>query len=208
MLAERPDELNTKRMRQEQEGTADQELIVRLRSGDVSAFDTIVLLYNDALEEYAWRITHDTDLTRDIVQDVFVRLWDIRASLEIRGTLQSYLYGSVRNRAISMLRHAQVEEQCVLDFLHDSATPWQGERILPPDIALERQELAVKMTEALATLSPRVRQVALLRWRDKLSRPEIAAILGVSVPTVNNQLTTAARILRPLLMDQRSEKRE
>ncbi len=188
--------------------TSDRQLVNRLRQSDVAAFDAIVYLYNDALEDYARRITHDDDLTQDVVQDVFVRLWELRETLEIQSTLQSYLYGGIRNRAISALRHRQVQERCVTDFLTESMTPGLGVKFVSPDVAMERQELADALALALNSLSLRVRQVALLRWRDKLSRAEIAAVLGVAVPTVNNQLTAAAKALRPLLHSHRSEQNE
>lgn len=181
----------------------DQHLLACLRDGDVAAFTAIVLTYGTRLEEFVFRMVHDRDTARDIVQDVFSDLWQRRAEREIRTTLQGYLYGSARNHTLVVLRRARLEEQCAIEFLASDVPVGVGERIVPPDIRLEHQELASALVQALATLSPRVRQVALLRWRDRLSRPEIAAALEITVPTVNNQLTTAARVLRRLLAEQR-----
>ena len=146
-----------------------------------------------------------SDIAEEVIQDVYLWLWEHRETLEVHGTIRSYLYGAVRNRALALLRHDRLEEQCATEFLAEGASPGEGEEVVPPDVALERAELAAALTRALETLSPRVRQVALLRWRDKLSRAEIATALGVAVPTVNNQLTAAARALRALLAEYRSE---
>ncbi len=130
---------------------------------------------------------------------MFLRLWNLRETLHIHSTLQSYLYGSIRNQALLTLRRANLEDRCVADFLTRAILPGAGVPVPEPDIAIERQELALALERALNTLSPRVREVALLRWRDKLSRAEIAEMLGTTVATVSNQLTIAARSIRPLL---------
>jgi RNA polymerase sigma-70 factor (ECF subfamily) len=140
-----------------------------------------------------------SDAAEDIVQDVFIWLWEHRETLEVRGTLRSYLYGSVRNHTLTALRRARLEERCAIDFLYAPTLPGAGTGAIRPDTAIEQQELAQALARALEQLTPRVRQVALLRWRDQLSRSEIAVVLGVALPTVNNQLTLAARVLRQLL---------
>ncbi len=183
----------------------DQQLIARLRAGDISAFTTIVRTYSVRLEEYVRRQVGDSDVAIDIVQDVFMELWERRARADIRTTLQGYIYGSAHNHVRLFLRRVRLEERCETDFIQRAVTPGTGAQILPPDALLEQQELAGVLDRALETLSPRVRQVALLRWRDKLSRAEIASIVGVAVSTIHNQLTTAARALRPLLAEHRSD---
>ncbi len=188
-----------------QERNPDTELLNRLRTGDVVAFRTIVFTYGAKLEEYASRIVSDSDRTEDIVQDVFCHIWEIRETLEIRGSLQSYLYGSVRNQALMMLRRDRMEEHRIATLLPDALPPELGTPDPGPAVIIERQELEAHLTRALASLAPRMQQVALLRWRDKMSRAEIADVLGVAVPTVNNQLTAAAKILRQLLSDYQAD---
>ena len=176
-------------------------LLVRLADGDVTAFDQLVLAYDPPLRAFARRMLHEADLANDIVQDVFVWLWEHRTTVRPQGTLRSYLYGAVRHRALHVLRRARMEEACAFQLDPAFGIPGMGVPEPGTAAATERRELAAALTRALLTLSPRVRQVALLRWRDRMSRAEIAGIMGVAVPTINNQLTQAARLVRSLLAD-------
>jgi len=178
--------------------TSDAALVERLAHGDVSAFDALVITYDAPLRRFARRMVDRTDLADDIVQDVFVWIWERRDSLNVTGTLRAYLYGAVRHQLLHRLRRERIEDRCALTFDVDTI-PGMGTAPAATPAAAERAELANALARALNTLSPRVRHVALLRWRDHLSRAEIAAIMGVAVPTINNQLTHAARAVRALL---------
>ena len=77
----------------------------RLRSGDTAVFELIYRAYHLVLWKYAYQFVHSRDAAQDIVQDVFVDLWDRRETLEIRKTLEAYLFIAVRNRAMDVVRH-------------------------------------------------------------------------------------------------------
>lgn len=179
----------------------DVRLITRIAQDDIAAFDTIVLAYDRPLRQFARRMVNDADTADDIVQDVFVWLWEHRHTLAIQGTLRAYLYGAARNRALSVLRRTRTEETCMVHIDSSLAVPGMGTPTQNTDAATERAELANALSRAFDTLPPRTRQAALLRWRDRMSRAEIAEIMNVAVPTVNNQLTQAARVVRALLID-------
>jgi len=178
-----------------------EHLLARLADSDVAAFEEIVSAHDAPLRAFARRMLHEGDLADDIVQDVFVWLWEHRTMVRPQSTLRSYLYGAVRHRALHVLRRARMEETCALQLDPAFGLPGMGVPEPGTAAAVERRELAAALTRALSTLSPRVRQVALLRWRDRMSRAEIAAIMGVAMPTINNQLTQAARLVRALLAD-------
>lgn len=186
----------------------EKDILDALRGGDVNAFDEIVRNYSPGLKEYASRMLESPDAAEDSVQDVFVWLWEHRATVKVQGTLRAYLFGSVRNHVISVLRRAGLEMRCTTEFLQTGTPVAMGNHALRPDARIERQELAQALNKALNQLSPRVRQVALLRWRDQLSRSEIAMIMGVALPTINNQLTVAARTLRGLLAEEKKVQEE
>jgi RNA polymerase sigma-70 factor (ECF subfamily) len=119
--------------------------------------------------------------------------------------VRGYFYTAVRNRALDVRKREQAERARWTD--ESSDVPAGMAHDTPgPEHEMYRQEVAARVNAALDTLAPRAREAALLRWRDGLSRPEIAAIMGVAVPTINNQLTSAARVMRALLADLRSER--
>lgn len=177
-------------------------LFARVREGDSIAFDALVLALVGPLTAYARRLTGSLDAAQDLVQDVFAHVWENRTTLFVRGGVRSYLYTALRNRALDIRKRERFE---AVGWSEQEGRPSPG--VAHPsyaaDAALYRREIADRVAAALNALSPRVRETALLRWHDGLSRPEIAAIMGVAVPTINNQLTTAARVVRALLADLR-----
>jgi RNA polymerase sigma factor (sigma-70 family) len=105
----------------------------------------------------------------------------------------------VRRRSIDELRRATTEHHWQEDFTTAGVTP-AASLPLPDALAnLEHQELSTLIAAAVATLSPRVRAVATLRWYERLSRTEAADLLGVSVRTVDAQLAKAASAVRAYL---------
>jgi RNA polymerase sigma-70 factor (ECF subfamily) len=178
-----------------------ERILARLAASDVVAFDEIVLTYDVPLRAFARRMMRDPHIADDVVQDVFAWIWEHRATLRPKHTIRSYLYGAVRHRALHLLRRTRIEDACVMRIDPTAGVPGMGAPQAGASTAAERRELGAALTQAFMALSPRVRHVALLRWRDRLSRAEIAAIMGVTVPTVNNHLTHAARVVRALLAE-------
>lgn len=165
-------------------------------AGELEAFDAIVLAYRELLYRLVFRLLGRSDVADDVVQDVFVWLWEHRETLTPDVNLRAYLYTAARNRALQIVRHEVVEERWTLTLDPDAPLPGMGTSATSPDRHVEHAELSAAIARAFNALSPRVRQVALLRWQDGLSRDEIAAVLGVAMPTVKNQLATAVNTLR------------
>ncbi len=176
-------------------------LVARLRTGDQPAFEDVVRMYDIPLRRFAARFFETEASADDLVQEVFVWLWEQRSTLHDGIVLRPYLYAAVRNRALTMLRRTDLEARVALLTVPGTPAPGMGASPLAPDRDVENKELAATLVAAFNALSPRVRQVALLRWRDGLSRDEIAHVLGVSPATVKNQLAVAVRTLRDLLKD-------
>jgi RNA polymerase sigma-70 factor (ECF subfamily) len=186
--------------------TADDELAARVRAGDVLAFEAIFTRYAAALATFAYRYTRSIEQSRDVVQDVFVRVWETRDRFAQRGSVRGYLYAAVRNHALHDAAHASVEARAADTFLSVDAPPGLGIGTArvgeSADADLLRAEVAAQVRAALAALPPRARLIAMMRWQDGLSRGDIAEALGISVGTVNKQLTLAARALRARLSPQ------
>jgi hypothetical protein len=83
------------------------ELIERVRSRDVLAFDTLVQIAFEPLVRFAYSFVHTQD-AEDIVQDVFVRVWQLGSTWHPTGSAAAYLLAAVRNEALKVLRHRRV----------------------------------------------------------------------------------------------------
>jgi RNA polymerase sigma-70 factor (ECF subfamily) len=180
-------------------GEDDGQLFSRLRAGDPEALGILFERYDSVLAVYANRFLHSQDRANDIVQDVFVRLWEERSRLNIRGSGKAYLYAAVRNRALDAIKHDRMEHRWQEAFIGGGFSPSMGTPSREGDEALEMGELEAAIRIAISQLPERARQIATLRWYDKLSRAEIAEIMGITVGTVNKQLTLAARAMREKL---------
>ncbi len=177
----------------------DDSYVALLRENDESAFRTLFERYDQPLTVFATRMLHSQDRASDVVQDVFVRLWNDRARLTIHGSVKAYLYAAVRNKVLDTLKRDKIEQRWRAAFEGSGGSPGMGIAARNPAERLELQELEVAMQAAIALLPERARQIATLRWYDRLSRMEIADIMGIAVGTVNKQLTLSARAMRDRL---------
>jgi len=186
----------------ERSQATDDELVGAMRRGDVQAFERLMYRYASPLRAFAQSFLQNADAAEDVVQDVFVRLWETRESLAPAGTLAGHLFGAVRFRALAALKHQRVEQryQERVSREHDGDAA-RGEPA--PDLVVEHADLYAAAVRAAQALPSGARHVFLLRWSQGLTHAEIATRLGISVKGVEIQLTRALKTLRQLLSDLR-----
>lgn len=170
---------------QSQSSVADEvELFERLRDGDEGAIDTLYLAYYERLLRFAYTFVRSRPAAEEVVQDVFLALWQRRASVQVWESGAAYLYTAVRNRALKIARHHGVVERTVESASANQIAIATGEPLASPDIRLERNELAAHIARAIANLPARRRLALTLRWRHQLSYADIAVVMGTSVQAV------------------------
>lgn len=178
---------------------ADHLCFSALKSGDPAAFATLFRRYYDALCAFAEGLVASSDDAEEVVEEVFVRLWERRDRLNVRVSVKAYLYSATRNQALNQLRRVATEKRWVDRVVRVGETPGLGEA--PPGVveALYAADLARAVEAAIPKLSERCRQVFLLHRRHGLTYAEIADSLGISPKTVENHLGRALKELRGLL---------
>jgi len=172
--------------------------IAALRNNDTGALSVLIRRYAPGLEDYAYTFVRVDDTARDIVQDVFVALWERRANLVVKGTLASYLYGAVRNGALSALRHERSRERLAAR-LRDQKIAASATSLNAGAVALDEEEFWTRVNAALASLPPRCQEIFRLHRDQGLSYAEIAAMFGIGIPTVHVQMSRAVRRLQEYL---------
>jgi RNA polymerase sigma-70 factor (ECF subfamily) len=177
----------------------DRLLLAQMRAGEGNAFAMLFERYYDALCAFAAGYTASHAEAEEIVEDLFVRLWELREQLEIRGSLKSYLYMATRNRALNHAREARTEIQRIEDARFDAAAPAMGQPALALDEELHLADFARAVVSAVDGLPARTRQVFLLHRQHGLTYAEIAAALEISPKTVENLLGRALKHLRARL---------
>lgn len=170
--------------------------LAALREGSEKALQSIFDQHYPLLLGDIYRILPDEDTCKDLAQEVFVELWRKRSELEIHTSLRAYLRRAAVNRA---LNHLKVQRRTVLDDAEKFAdAPDNSEQELSIQENQEKMEKA--LFAAIETLPEKCRAVFSLSRFENLSHKEIAEKLGISVKTIENQITKAMKVLREALL--------
>jgi RNA polymerase sigma-70 factor (family 1) len=170
----------------------DMRLVDQLRTGDETALASIYNKYWQALYLSAYNVLRDRQLCEDIIQDLFIRLWDHRAGIVIKISLKAYLFASVRYGVYRQIRTGNVRNE-IFDDLPEGLLA-EG-----PDDRVIHRELETRVSEVVAFLPEKCREVYKLSREECLSHKQIASRLNISTKTVENQLTKALSRLRTSL---------
>jgi RNA polymerase sigma-70 factor (ECF subfamily) len=172
------------------------DAVSAIRSGDAAAFAQVFNEFYNRLCVYTRSYVRDFTAAEEIVEDLFVWIWENRAGWEVHTSLRQYLYTSVRNRALKHLRHERVRRR-----VHDTATraavpPGMAGPALAPDEELELRELAALVDRTVGGLPDRCREAFQLSRGHGLTHAEIAEVMGISVSTVEKHIVRATSTLR------------
>jgi len=171
------------------------DLARRIRDGDEAALETLFHEHYAALCRFANRYLHDRAAAEDLVQDVFASIWAGRMRLDVRGSVRSYLFAAVRNRALNLRKHQLVERDWEFDEALPDVRALHRAPVRPDDL-LDEVERRNRLRAAIEALPERCRLVMQLRWEEQLSHAEIADVLGISVKGVERQLSRGLQFLR------------
>ena len=144
--------------------------------------------YYEGLHRYAYSLLLDNDTAKDIVQQVFIHLWEKKASLNITLSVKAYLYRAVYNRCINYrTREKRFEpaEEAI-----------SKELLIQPEFLSEVRELSSLIEQAIASLPTQCREVFRKSREEEKSYPVIAKEMGISVKTVEGQISKALKMLR------------
>ena len=176
-------------------GDGGAELTARTRSGDEDAFEQLFLGHYASLCQFVDSYVHAPDIAEEIVQGVFLRVWEHHRAWDPRGNPRAYLFASCRNQALDWIRHERIVAQSIGQS-DDLLGVGHWSKPVLADAELEAAELAEQLRVVVAELPERRRLVVILRWQHQLSNPEIAQILGISVKGVEMQFSRALADLR------------
>jgi RNA polymerase sigma-70 factor, ECF subfamily len=166
-----------------------------LRDGDEKALQQLFDQHYPLLIGDIYRVLPDEDTCKDLAQEVFVELWRKRADLEIHTSLRAYLRRAAVNRA---LNHLKVQRRTVLED-SESFAEAPDDTLQETAMRENREHMEQALHAAIETLPEKCRAVFALSRFENLSHKEIAERLGISVKTIENQITKAMKVLREAL---------
>lgn len=169
----------------------DHELLSLLKEDDYLAYTEIYNRYSGLLYIHAYKRLGDREEARDIVQELFTVLWMNRSDFELRTHLAGYLYKSVRNRALRVISHKQIEST-YFESLQQSVL--EGNSVT--DHLVREKELATLIEKEIDALPVKMRHVFKLSRTLHLSHREIAERLDLSEATVKKHVNNALKVLR------------
>ena len=161
-------------------------------------FDDLFRQYSKPLFYYAAKFVDD-EAARDIVQDVFVKLWSDQ-SITIKQSLNALLFTMVRNSCLQQLEKQKVRNK----YFESAKLKLQEEELrfyMEEKTSLLEQELENKLNEVLGNLPDRCRQVFTMSRFENKKNKEIAAELDISVKAVEKQITKALATIRTEMKD-------
>jgi RNA polymerase sigma-70 factor (ECF subfamily) len=153
-------------------------------------FESTIRAHYARLCTFVRRYVESDDEAEDIVQEVFVRLWENVEQFDFADPLP-YLYKSARNAVVSASRKTRVR-----DRWRAAAQAGPPPVAAAPDVELHHRELRKAVSAAIAALPPRCRAIFLMNRQEDLSYAEIADVLGISIKTVETQMGRALKLLR------------
>jgi RNA polymerase sigma-70 factor, ECF subfamily len=173
----------------------DSSIIKALQEGDGVVFEQVFKLHYEGLCRYGATLLKDGDGAEEVVQQIFCRIWEKQKELEIEKSVRVYLYRSVHNACLNVLKHQKIRRK------YQQVQEKTGIREFFDEDKAATGELQQKIAEAIDALPPQCGLIfKMSRWEDK-KYATIAAELAISVKTVENQMGKALAILRSSLTD-------
>ncbi len=172
----------------------DSSLKRSLRKGDRESFSLLYRLYSSGLLRYGSSLTGDAEAAKEIVQDLFLELWEKRESVEIRGAVKTYLFSSVYHRGLNWIRAKRIRTL----YAENPMEIWQWYSKIPDTGRLDPLQLEI-IESQISRLPPQCREVFTRAVIQDEKTSEIAAALGLNEKTVENHLSRARQILRKKL---------
>lgn len=165
-----------------------------IKNSDRKAYEQLFKMYYTPLVSFARNIIRDTDAAEDLVQEVFVKIWERKHTIDIKTSVKAYLYMAVKNHCLNKLKAEQRNA-----FLNDEMADDARVATNNTEEYANTIELSKHIDNALSLLPPKCAAIfKMSRFEDKTYK-EIAESLELSVKTVENQMGKALSILRGAL---------
>jgi RNA polymerase sigma-70 factor (ECF subfamily) len=162
-----------------------------LQKGDSDAFLELYNQYHPALYHYVLRFVKSPAIAEDVLQDVFLKIWEIRARIDAQLSFKAYLYRICRNSVFKLLKKIAVDENLRVQVMQQFA-----QSIADADLKVLWQQYEEILHAAVNNLSPQRQRVFRLCREEGKTYEQVANELGISRNTVKEHMVLAMKQIR------------
>jgi RNA polymerase sigma-70 factor (ECF subfamily) len=167
------------------------ELVKRIKLSDQLAFKMLFDFFEGAIFKFLLFKTKDAAAAEDLLQEVFLKLWKVRATLDERRSIKNYLYTIADNISLNHIRHLKI-----VTAYQNQAPSKLFSAVENPHFILEEKEWKLRLMNAIEALPEKTRVIFLMSRLEDLTYNEIAERLSLSVKTVEGHMIKALKSLR------------
>ncbi len=172
------------------------QVLQRLKNGDEGAFDTVFWSYNSHVFHFIDSLLYDKTLAEDFTQNVFLKIWERRESIDPEDSFESYLFTIARNMVYKESEKRLLSER-FLEYIGNQQD-FDGQL----EAKIDAESLREYVDELVEQMPPSRRNIYYLSRKQHLTNKEIAKQLSISEKTVETQLYRALQYLRVKLADE------
>lgn len=169
-------------------------LLLQLKEGNSHAFSTLYGLYSKMLLSNILHMVKDREIAKELLQDLFLKVWEKRAQIDIERSFKSFLFTIAKNSVYDYLRKVALDKKLTQELIANTIEGYNHTEEL-----LGYKEKNACLNQAIEMLSPQSRQVYQLCKIEGLSHKEISERLGISVSTVNNHMVKSSKAVKAFL---------
>lgn len=169
----------------------EKDVIIAFKGGDKAAFEKIFRLYHKRLYSFCFSFIKNKAEAENLTQDVFLKLWLKRKTLDCDKSLDGFLFTMIRNLALNHIRSTIKRQILIGRLLKNNIILYN-----PIEEELSFNETKHKLDVLIGQLPPKRKKIFLLSREDGFSHLEIAQQMGISIHTVESQITKALKFIR------------
>lgn len=166
-------------------------LLNQLSMGDEKAFSKLYDLYQPSLHRFVYKFLKSPDLSNDICQEIFMKIWEDRQTIQEVNSFRSYLFTITKNHTFNTLKRAAVEDRVKADVVKS----YRMSKNDTEDIFLTK-EYQQFLQSVLDTLSPQSRNVFALCRQQGKSYDEAAQLLGISTSAIKKHMVQSMQKIK------------
>ncbi len=168
----------------------DQDLAVLLNQGDRDAFKQLYLIYSPRIYKKILQLVKQPAIAEELLQDVFVKIWEKRGYIDAEKSFQSFLYRIAQNLVTDLFRRLALDRKMMESFIAEASDAY-----IPFD---ESAEIETKqlLQKALNILPAQRKKIYTLIKIEGKTYEEVSNLLGISTSTVNDHVVKATKTLR------------